>query len=336
MIACDSFQPLNASDLLTVAELSRDELSRLLATATLLKRDYRPFHHALAGRSMVMLFEKPSLRTRLTFEIGFAKLGGHPVYVDQQAAGGRIGQRESVEDVARNLERWADVIVARTFAHKTVENLALHARVPVINALSDRYHPCQALADVLTMVEKFPDRPWSEVRVCYVGDGNNVCASLLLACSILGVGKFTVITPEDYPLAGDVIALARALNGGCSALAFGHDLDSAQEHDVVYTDTWVSMGAEAEAQQRLQVFAPYQVTARVMQQAGTGAIFMHCLPAYRGKEVAPEVIDGAQSVVFDQAENRMHAQNALVLHMLDNPTSNPGSATPWPDAIGAT
>jgi ornithine carbamoyltransferase len=335
MIAHDTFKSVQASDVLSVAELSREEMDMLLATAATLKRDYRPFHHALAGKSLVMLFEKPSLRTRMTFEIGFAKLGGHPVYVDQQSAGGRIGQRESIEDVAKNLERWCDVIVARTFAHETVEGLAAHARVPVINALSDRFHPCQALADVLTIAEKFPQRGGDEIALGYVGDGNNVCHSLMLASAMLGM-KMTVVTPKGYEPAKDVTAEARSLAArNAASLTVTNDIDALADHDVVYTDTWVSMGSEAEAEQRVKVFAPYQVTPQMMSRASDRAIFMHCLPAYRGKEVAAEVMDGPQSVVFDQAENRMHAQNALLLHMLSSATATPAEAAAWPEVIGA-
>jgi ornithine carbamoyltransferase len=334
---CENFKPLATGDLLTVAELSRDEIESLLATAAMLKQPggYCACSRAFAGRSLVMLFEKPSLRTRMTFEIGFAKLGGHPVYVDQQSAGGRIGQRESIADVARNLERWCDGIVARTFAHETVEQLAQHARVPVVNALSDRFHPCQALADVLTIAEKFPHRSFNEISCGYVGDGNNVCASLMLAGAVLGM-NMTVVTPKGYEPAADVVAQAqRIAAGNRSTIEIGHDRAALAGHDVIYTDTWVSMGSESEAEQRVQVFAPYQVTPAMMAAASENAIFMHCLPAYRGKEVAAGVMDGPQSVVFDQAENRMHAQNALLLHLLANDEAE-HHVPAWPDAIGAS
>jgi ornithine carbamoyltransferase len=218
-----------------------------------------------------------------------------------------------------------------------VEDLAMHARVPVINALSDRFHPCQALADVLTIAEKFPQRLWNEISIAYVGDGNNVCASLLLACAILGFKKITIITPTGYEPAADVVAQAKrlALQSG-SKISLANQIDAIVQHDVVYTDTWVSMGNETEAEQRLKIFAPYQVTQSVMAAAGSKSIFMHCLPAYRGKEVAADVMDGPQSVVFDQAENRMHAQNALLLHLLESDAAKPVDATVWPDAIGAT
>ena len=336
MTTSDQFPILNTSDLLSVEDLSREEIEMLLATAVQIKRDYRPLLQAFAGRSMVMLFEKPSLRTRLSFEIGFAKLGGHPVYVDAQSAGGRIGQRESIADVAHNLERFCDVIVARTFSHETVEQIAAHASVPVINALSDRYHPCQALADVLTIAEHFPQRTFNDLSICYIGDGNNVCHSMMHAAALLGA-RMTVITPKGYEPARDVVDIAKRQAGRSgTTLVVSNDLDAAAEHNVVYTDTWVSMGAEAEAEQRLKIFSPFQVTPRVMALAGSESIFMHCLPAYRGKEVAAEVIDGPQSVVFDQAENRMHAQNALLLHLLSS-RDNAKEAKPqaWPNVIAA-
>lgn len=330
--------PLKTSDLLDVSDLSRSELESILATAALIKSDYRPWASAFAGRAMIMLFEKPSLRTRMSFEIGFAKLGGHPVYFDHQSSGGRIGQRETIEDVAHNLERFADCIVARTFSHETIVSLAKHANVPVINALSDQSHPCQALADVLTIAEKYPDRTFGEVSLCYIGDGNNVCHSLMQAAAVLGM-KMTVITPKGYEPAREYVDSAKrqALSSGGS-LSVGNDLGASANHDVIATDTWVSMGAEAEAEQRVKVFVPYQVTPRVMAAAGPESIFMHCLPAYRGKEVAAEVIDGPHSAVFDQAENRMHAQNALMLHLLAPRVEQNGEAKSqaWPDVIGAT
>jgi ornithine carbamoyltransferase len=332
------FSPLQTNDLLDVSDLSRSEIESILATASLIKSNYRPFHSAFAGRAMIMMFEKPSLRTRMSFEIGFARLGGHPVYFDHQSAGGRIGQRESIEDVAHNLERFCDCIVARTFSHETIESLAKHANVPVINALSDQSHPCQALADVLTIAEKFPDRTFSEISLCNIGDGNNVCHSLMQAAVILGM-KMTIITPKGYEPAREYIDSAKrqALSSGGS-LTLSNDLGASANHDVIATDTWVSMGAEAEAEQRVKMFAPYQVTPRVMSSAGSESIFMHCLPAYRGKEVAAEVIDGPQSVVFDQAENRMHAQNALMLHLLSPfaEQHDDAKAQAWPDVIGAT
>ena len=338
MKTLESFQSLQSSDLLSIENLSRSEIEMLLTTAMRIKRDYAPLHRVFAGRSLVMLFEKPSLRTRMSFEIGFARLGGHPVYFDHQSAGGRIGQRESIEDTAKNLERFCDVIVARTFSHDTIVGLARHAGVPVINALCDRYHPCQALADALTIAEKFPDRAFSELTLCYIGDGNNVCHSLMHVAALLGMHT-TIITPKGYEPAADVTATAKRLaTASGSTITVSSNLDAAADADVIVTDTWVSMGSEAEAEQRLKVFSPYQVTPRVMQSAAPHAIFMHCLPAYRGKEVAATVIDGPTSVVFDEAENRMHAQNALLLHLLADRSTikeDDGAAPIWPDVIGA-
>lgn len=334
MIAFESISPLIKTDVLTGAELSRHDMESLLNTAAVLKRGDRPTHGLFAGKSMVMLFEKPSLRTRLSFEIGFAKLGGHPVYVDQQSS--RLGQRESVGDCARNIERLTDVIVARTFSHETIEELAANSAVPVINALSDRFHPCQALADVLTISEKCPDRAWRDLSIAYIGDGNNVCHSLMIASAILGM-NITVITPPQYQPAGDIIAIAEglALESGAQ-INITSDIQAVAGHDVVYTDTWISMGDEHEAELRVRAFKKYQVTQKVMDEAhpGANAIFMHCLPAYRGKEVTAEVIDGPQSVVFDQAENRMHTQNALLVHLLAGSKKN-YAAQVWPDFIGA-
>jgi ornithine carbamoyltransferase len=332
MIAFETISPLIKTDVLTGTELSRHDIESLINTAATLKRGEQSTHGLFAGKSMVMLFEKPSLRTRLSFEIGFAKLGGHAVYVDQQNC--RLGQRETISDVAHNIERFTDVIVARTFSQATVEELAANSSVPVINALSDRFHPCQALADVLTIAEKFPDRAWRDLSIAYIGDGNNVCHSLMIASAILGM-NITVITPPQYQPAGDVIAMAEALALESGAqITVTSDIHAVAGHDVVYTDTWISMGDEGEADQRCKAFKKYQVTQKVMDEAAPNAIFMHCLPAYRGKEVAANVIDGPQSVVFDQAENRMHAQNALLVHLLAGSRKN-HAAQVWPDFIGA-
>ena len=333
MIMSRPLQSLHATDLLSVAELSREEIELLLSTASLLKREGHMLRGSLAGRSMVMLFEKPSLRTRMTFEIGFGKLGGQAVYADQQSC--RIGERESIRDFAKNLERWTDVIVARTFSHQTIEELAEHANIPVINALSDRFHPCQALADVLTIAEHFPHRPWSDLSLAYVGDGNNVCHSLILASAILGM-NVTVVTPKGYEPDGAVLTQAGNLAAASGAtLALRHDLQAVADHHIVYTDTWVSMGDEQQASQRLKTFAPFQVNQQLMAAAAPDAIFMHCLPAHRDQEVATEVIDGPQSVVFDQAENRMHAQNALLVHLLASESGRNTHGMIWPDVIGA-
>lgn len=292
-----------------------DDLIRLAAT---LKRrgrmaapDSRHTTHGsqpLLGRSVALLFEKPSLRTRTTFEVGVHQLGGQPVYLGKDEVS--LGVREPVADVARNLERWVDLIVLRTFAHSRVLEMAQYAGVPVINALSDHEHPCQALTDMLTIQEHLGDL--AGVSMAYVGDGNNMVHSLLHACAALGV-SLRVATPPGYAPDPEVVAAARARATGGATLTVLHDPYAAvRDVQVVYTDVWTSMGSEAEYEQRLRAFAGFQVDEPLMEAAAPEALFMHCLPAHRGEEVAAPVIDGLRSVVFDQAENRLHAQKALM------------------------
>ena len=262
----------------------------------------------LLGRSVALLFEKPSLRTRTTFEVGVHQLGGQAIYLGKDEV--NLGVREPVADVARNLERWVDLIVLRTFAHGQVLEMAQYAGVPVINALSDHEHPCQALADMLTIQEHLGGL--TGVTMAYVGDGNNVVHSLLHACAALGV-SLRVATPRGYEPNPAVVAAARARATGGATLTMLHDPHEAvRDAQAVYTDVWTSMGSEAEYAQRLRDFAGFQVDAALMEAASPEALFMHCLPAHRGEEVAAEVIDGLHSVVFDQAENRLHAQKALM------------------------
>ncbi len=305
-------RPLPSKDILTISELGAADVAAIYETAGEVKRSPAAYSRALAGRSAVMIFEKPSLRTRLSFEVGIARLGGHAVFYDH--ARERIGERESVHDYARNLERWVDAIIARTFSHEILERLAGFSTVPVINALSDDYHPCQALADLFTLRERVGELGGK--RLAYVGDGNNVCHSLMLLASVLGM-RMTIISPEGFGPAAGVLAEARAravAAGG--AVELTTDPGAVAGHDAVYTDAWTSMGHEHEAQQRRILFTPYRVDGELMAQAGPEACFMHCLPAHRGEEVTDEVIDSENSIVFDQAENRMHAQNALLLHLL--------------------
>jgi len=320
MSLSDTHAQLGTKDLLTCDQLDRGDVEILFDTARALKGDPGAGHGLLEGRAVVLLFEKASLRTRLSFEVGVARLGGHAVYVDHQAQ--RLGERESLRDYARNLERWVDAIVARVHAHATVATLAREARIPVVNGLSDLEHPCQALADYLTLLEHRRGAGSGGVdglrgaRLAYVGDGNNVCHSLLVLGSILGV-SVTAITPPSYEPDAAVVARSRALAAESGAVVeVAHDPARVVGHHAVYTDTWVSMGEEAETRTRLEAFAGYQVTPALMALAGPGAVFMHCLPAKRGREVADGVIDGAMSVVYDQAENRMHVQNALLVHLL--------------------
>lgn len=318
------------ADLLTVDALDAGQILGLYGLAERMRADPGAYASTLRGLSVIMLFEKPSLRTRTSFQIGVQRMGASCMYFDHD--GQRIGERESVHDYARNLERFVDCIVARVYEHRVLEELAEHARVPVVNALSDQAHPCQALADYLTImrhassVRAFASggaaEGFAHTRVAWIGDGNNVCHSLMLAGARLGA-RVTVITPPGYGPRASVIercaAIARERSGPPPVVTT--DPDHVAGHHVVYTDTWVSMGQGEEAADRRGRFRGYTVTSEVMERAAGGLgggmpIFMHCLPAHRGEEVTAEVIDGPWSVVFDQAENRMWAQNALLAMLL--------------------
>jgi ornithine carbamoyltransferase len=303
---------LAGTDLLTLRTLSATQIRRLFLTAAAVKSDIRRYSSALAGKTIIMLFEKPSLRTRVTFEVGPAKMGAHTIYFDHSKE--RIGQRESIKDYGRNLERWVDCVVARTYSHQTLEDLAAHCDRPVINALSDLYHPCQGLADLFTLWERFGTL--QGVRIAWVGDGNNVCASLMAGASKLGM-HITVITPPGYEPRQEVLHTARkdaTASGG--SLTLSDDPAAVAGAQAIYTDVWTSMGADGEAEARRHAFQAYQVNESLMAEAGPSALFMHCLPARRGEEVTDGVIDSPNSIVYDQAENRMHTQNALLLHIL--------------------
>jgi len=267
----------------------------------------------LTGRMLAMIFEKPSLRTRVTFEVAMYQLGGASIYL--APADVQLGVRETVPDAARNLERWVDVIMARTFAHQTVVDLAEHARIPVINGLSDREHPCQTLADLLTLYERFGG--FKGVTLAWVGDGNNVCHSLLLGAAKVGL-SVRVATPPGH--APDAAILQRAevqaRNSGATITLTMDPEEAVRGADVIYTDVWASMGQEHERAQRLQIFRPYQVNAALLRLARPEAVVMHCLPAHREEEITAEVLDGPQAIVFDQAENRLHAQKALLAMIL--------------------
>ncbi len=290
-----------ASDL----DLSAPALAHALELSTQIKRTPARFAKSLAGRYVALLFEKPSLRTRLTFELAIKQLGG-----DTVSSNGPIDEREPIKDVARNLDRWIHGIVARVFAQSTIEDLAQWSKVPVINALSDMYHPCQALADALTLRETFGKLDGR--KIAFVGDGNNVAHSLMLTATRLGM-EVAVATPADYRPDPAIVAKARefgpvTLTDDPSAAVGGAD--------AVYTDVWTSMGQESESKRRQSIFAPYQVNAKLFAKAAPGAIFMHCLPAKRGQEVTDEVIESPRSVAFDQAENRLHVQKALLVMLL--------------------
>ncbi len=274
----------------------------------------RPADAPLAGRTLALLFEKPSLRTRVSFDVGMAQLGGRVIYLSPQEVG--LGQREPVEDVARVLGRYVDAIAARTFRHETVVQLASWAGVPVINALSDFEHPCQAIADLLTIHERFGG--FRGITLAYIGDGNNVANSLVLAAASVGL-NIRLASPPGYEVPDQVkqAALGRAKMTGADVKFLNDPWEAVRGANVVYTDVWTSMGQEAEAEVRRQVFANYRVTAELMAAAAPDAVFMHDLPAHRGEEVDPDVIDGPRSVVFDQAENRLHGQKAILLWVFD-------------------
>jgi ornithine carbamoyltransferase len=306
-------EALAPRDLVSVHDLAPAEVLQLFNLTTMLKQRPADFHGVLAGKQMVMFFEKPSLRTRLTFEAGMDSLGGSTFFVDQTAS--RLNARESLYDIAHNLERWIDLIVLRTFSHSVVEEMATYAGVPVINALSELEHPCQALADFFTLQEHFGDL--KKLHFAYVGDGNNMAHSLLLTGASVGA-KVSIATPERYALNPVIVTMAKAIAEQTKAtLRIGTDPRKAVAGaDAVYTDAWASMGEESEAEERAAIFAPYQVNATLMHLAKPHARFMHCLPAHRGQEVTDQVIDSVNSVVFDQAENRLHIQKAILVWLL--------------------
>jgi ornithine carbamoyltransferase len=300
-------------DVVSTRDLGPSGVDAVLRLAGIMKSRPADFRRALTGRQMVMFFEKPSLRTRLTFEAGMVGLGGTAMFVDQTHE--RIDAREKLSDVAHNLERWVDVIVLRTFSQQTIQSMAQYASVPVINALSDLEHPCQALADYLTLQERFGDA--KNIRLAYVGDGNNVAHSLMLTCACLG-SSIRVATPLGYEPKGEFVTAAREIaeETGAEIELLTDPYEAVAGADAVYTDAWASMGQEQEVEKRAQIFPPYQVNSALMAEAAPHAVFMHCLPAKRGMEVTDEVIDSPQSVVFEQAENRLHVQKAILYLLL--------------------
>ena len=299
--AAEGFSKHIASD----GDLTAESLRAVLDLAHEVKRTPEKFAKTLAGRYLALLFEKPSLRTRLTFELAIKQLGG-----DAVASVGPIGEREPVKDVARNLDRWTHGIVARVHSHKTIEELAKWSRVPVINALSDRYHPCQALADVQTMEERFGKL--DGLKLAYIGDGNNVAHSLMLTAGRLGM-QVAIAAPEKYHPDATIAAEASAF-AKISITTDPHE--AVKGAHAVYTDVWASMGQESEAEERARIFAPYQVNEELFAEARPDAIFLHCLPAKRGLEVTDAVMESPRSAIFDEAENRLHAQKALLLMLL--------------------
>jgi ornithine carbamoyltransferase len=306
-------ETLSVRDLLADPDLTLDDLKLIFDLSERVKATPGDYAQVLRGKQLAMIFEKPSLRTRTTFEVGITSLGGFAVHLDHTKP--RLGEREAIKDIARNLDRWVHGIVARTFVQESVLELAANASIPVINALTDMYHPCQALADFFTLREKFGTL--KGLKLGYVGDGNNVCHSLMILGAKLG-SSVSVATPPGYEPKPEVLEAARALAAETGAtIAACHDpIQAAEGAHAVYTDVWTSMGQEYAAHLRNQVFAPYRVTKSLMAAADPGALFMHCLPAHRGQEVTDEVIDSPQSVVYDQAENRLHAQKALMILLM--------------------
>jgi ornithine carbamoyltransferase len=306
-------QPFPCRDLISSRDLGPQGVKAVLDLAGLMKSRPADFRQALNGKHIVMFFEKPSLRTRLTFEAGIASLGGSVSFVDQTS--GRLDAREKLSDIAHNLERWVDAIVLRTFAHTTVEGMAEHACVPVVNALSDLEHPCQALADYFTLQERFGDL--SKITLAYVGDGNNVAHSLMITAACLG-STFRIATPAGYGPDPGIVAAAREIAQDTGAVIglFTDPHEAVAGVDAIYTDAWTSMGQEQQEDQRAVVFPPYQVNDALIAEAAPHAVFMHCLPAHRGQEVTDEVIDSLRSVVFDQAESRFHVQKAVLMLLL--------------------
>ncbi len=299
-------------NLTSIADLSREEVYHLISLGRRLKAELaaRKPHAWLAGRTLALIFEKPSLRTRVTFETGMYQLGGDTIYLGPSDI--QLGKREPVKDIAANLALWVDGIMARTFDHAAILELAAHAKVPVINGLSDLYHPCQVLADCMTLAERTDDL--SSLKIVYVGDGNNMAHSWLMATAKLGL-DFTVVCPVGYEPEHDIVETAR--KGAGARITVTHDVaEGTRGANVLYTDVWTSMGQEAEAERRRKAFRPYQINSEVLAGAARDAIVMHCLPAHRGEEITAEVVDGERSIILAQAENRLHIQKAIVAWLL--------------------
>lgn len=302
-----------SSDLLTGREWSAAHVRELFQLATDVKAHPERYQSALAGRSLAMIFEKPSLRTRVTFEVGISSMGGTPIYLDH--ADTHLGDRESIPDAGRCLSRWVQGIVARVFSQEALEILAAHASVPVINALSDLYHPCQTLCDFFTLEEKFGSA--RGLKLAYLGDGNNVCHSLIVAGARVGA-HMRIATPAGYEPNAEIVAAARrdAATTEGSIELFRSPSEAIAGAQAVYTDIWASMGQESETETRAAIFAAYQVNTALMSQAAPDAVFLHCLPAHRGSEVTDDVMESPRSIVFDEAENRLHVQKAILLMLL--------------------
>jgi len=300
---------------LSIADFSPDEILHILELSTKLKEEWKKGGNKpiLAGKTLGMIFQKPSLRTRVSFEMAMRHLGGHAIYLSPDEI--QLGKRESVADVARVLSRYVDAIMARVFSHKDLEELAQYSSVPVINGLSDYSHPCQAMGDIFTILEK--TGTLKGLKLAFVGDGNNVCNSLLFITSKLGI-DMAVASPKGYEPRPEVVqkAMEFASRSGSKITITNDPVEAVRDADVIYTDVWTSMGQEAEAEERAKVFPPYQVNSALVARAKPSVMVMHCLPAHRGQEITDEVADGPHSIIFDQAENRLHAQKGILAYLL--------------------
>jgi ornithine carbamoyltransferase len=308
-------EQISVHDLIADQDLTANDVRMIFDLAGRVKSSPAAYRHALAGKQLAMIFEKPSLRTRVTFEVGMTSMGGFAIYLDHSKP--RLGERESIKDVARNLDRWVDCIVARTYSHHSVVELAENSSIPVVNALTDMLHPCQALGDFFTLTEKLGRI--KGLKLAFIGDGNNVCHSLMLTGAKLGA-TVRVATPSGFEPKMEIVELAKAVarTTGAKIQLFRDPLEAVAGAQAVYTDVWASMGQEFAAHLRTQVFAPYQVTESLMKAAGPDTVFLHCLPAHRGQEVTDAVIDSSRSLVYDQAENRLHVQKALLLLLMQS------------------
>ena len=300
-------------DFLSIHDLSLYEFSQILDMTEKIKKQPQNYRDKLKDKVLAMIFQKPSLRTRMTFEVGMLQLGGEAVYLAPSDI--QMGKRETPHDVGKNMERWVDGIMIRTFAHQEVVDLSQTTSIPVINALTDLLHPCQAMADFFTLRENNKDL--TSLKLTYIGDGNNVCHSLLFAAAKSGC-RMSVATPKGYEPDPAIVKQAGqdAEETGASVQLTNDPTEAVEEADAVYTDVWASMGQEDEKKKRAKIFAPFQINKKLMDKAKTDAVFMHCLPAHRGEEVTNEVIDSGQSVVFDQAENRLHVQKTIMLILM--------------------
>ena len=294
-------------DFITMFDLKKEEIHDIFELAKTLKDSQKKGieHRILKHKTLAMVFEKPSLRTRVTFETGMTQLGGHAIYLAPSDI--QLGKRETVPDAAKNLSRWVDIVMARVFAHKTVDDLAKNSTVPVINGLSDLEHPCQIMADLFTIIEK--KKSLDDITIAYIGDGNNVCNSFVAASRVLGF-RLKVATPEGYEPSSDYVSKAE------NTTLTTDPREAVKDADIVYTDVWASMGQESEAAKRKEIFTPFQVNAELMGYAKHDSCLMHCLPAHRGEEITDEVIDGPHSIVFDEAENRLHIQKGIMAWLI--------------------